>query len=290
MALGVPNFSAGRDAATVDAIAAAFAPATLLDRHSDPEHNRTVLTLGAADEQIVAALTAGAAACLEWIDMPTHTGEHPCIGALDVCPLVHARPERREPTRALAGEVARELAGLGLPVFLYGELASSPERRERAFFRRGGFVALAERMRAGALMPDFGPPDPHPTAGAVLLTARPPLAAFNVELDTPSLAVASLIAAELRESGGGLKGVRAIAVDLGDRAQVSTNIHDPAAVPLVTVIERVRELAGGLGAAPIAAEIVGLVTEAGLAGLPADVPIRDFDHDAVCLERRWPDA
>lgn len=288
MALAVPNFSAGRDEGAIKAITAAFNPATLLDRHSDAAHNRTVLTLGAADEEIVAALASGAAACIEWIDMPTHTGEHPCIGAIDVCPLVYATPAGQGAARRLAGEVARELAELGLPVFLYGELASAPERRERSFLRRGGFEALGERMRTGALVPDFGPPDPHPTAGGVLVTARPPLAAFNVELDTPSMAIASLIAAELRESGGGLEGVRAIAVDLGDRAQVSTNIHDPTTVPLATVIERVRELAGGLGAAPVAAEIVGLVPEAGLAGLPDDVPIRGFDADAVTLERRWP--
>ena len=290
MALAVPNFSAGRDANAINAISAAFAPAIPLDRHSDAAHNRTVLTLGADDDAIVGALVSGAGACVEWIDMPTHTGEHPCVGALDVCPLVYARPERRDVARHQAGAVARELAALGLPVFLYGELASSPERRERAFFRRGGFEALAERMRAGALVPDFGPPDPHPTAGAVLVTARPPLAAFNLELDTPSLAVASLIAAELRESGGGLEGVRAIAVDLGDRGQVSTNVHDPTAVPLATVIAKVRELAGGLGAAPVAAELVGLVPEAALVDLPEDVPIRDFDRDAMCLERRWPDA
>ena len=289
MALAVPNFSAGRDPGTIASIAAAFAPAALLDRHSDGAHNRTVLTLGAADDEIVAALVSGAAACIEWIDMPTHTGEHPCIGALDVCPLVYRDEAERATARELVGGLARELASLGLPVFLYGELASAPERRERAWFRRGGFEALAGRMRSGELVPDFGPPDPHPSAGAVLVTARPPLAAFNLELDTPSLAIASLLASELRETGGGIPGVRAIAVDLGDRAQVSTNIHDPAAVPLAAVIERVRELAGGLGAAPIAAEIVGLVPEAGLTGLPIEgVPIPGFDLDRVALERRWP--
>jgi len=288
VALAIPNFSAGRDEAAIAAITAAFAPAELLDRHSDAAHNRTVLTLGAADDEVVEALAAGAAACIEWIDMPTHTGEHPCIGALDVCPLVYSTQDARAGAVRLAGEAARALAGLELPVFLYGELASSPERRERAHFRRGGIEALTERMRAGELVPDFGPPDPHPTAGAVLVTARPPLAAFNVELDTASPAVASLIAAELRESSGGLPGVRAIAVDLGDRAQVSTNIHDPAAVTLAMVIERVRELAGGLGAAPVGAEIVGLVPEAALAGLPGEVPIRDFDRERVALERRWP--
>ncbi len=287
MALAVPNFSAGRDGETIDAITAAFETgAELLDRHTDAVHNRTVLTLVAPGPDLAAGLVAGAAACVELIDLRAHDGAHPHVGALDVCPLVYPSPEGREEARALAREVADAIAALGVPVFLYGELAAAPERAERAYFRRGGPAALAERMRAGELDPDRGPREAHPSAGATLITARPPLAAFNLELDTSDVEVARAVAARLREEGGGPAGVRAIGVDLAGTAQVSTNIADPAAVPLGVVIERVRELAAQHDAAPVAAEVVGLVPEAALAGLPADLPLRDFDPELRVLERR----
>ena len=141
-------------------------------------------------------------------------------------------------------------------------------------------------MRAGELAPDVGPPAPHPSAGATLITARPPLAAFNVELDTGDVEIARAVAAQLRESGGGPAGVRAVGIDLAGRAQVSTNVGDPTAVPLATVIERVRELAAEHGARPVAGEVVGLVPEAAIRGLPEDVPLRGFDPERHVLERR----
>ena len=141
-------------------------------------------------------------------------------------------------------------------------------------------------MRSVELCPDFGPREPHPTAGATLVTARPPLAAFNIELDSAEVEVARAVAAKLRESGGGLVGVRAIGIDLGGRAQVSTNVHDPVAVPLGVVIERVRALAAAHGAKPVAGEVVGLVPEAALAELPDDVPLRGFDPARQVLEHR----
>jgi glutamate formiminotransferase len=141
-------------------------------------------------------------------------------------------------------------------------------------------------MRSGELAPDFGPAEPHPSAGATLVTARPPLAAFNLELDTADVEIARAIAARLRESGGGIAGVRAVGIDLGGRAQVSTNIHDPAAVPLATVIEAVRGLAAEHAARPIAAEVVGLVPEAALRDLPDDLPLPGFDPELHVLERR----
>jgi glutamate formiminotransferase len=145
---------------------------------------------------------------------------------------------------------------------------------------------LGERLRAGELEPDFGPAALHPSAGATLVTARPPLAAFNVELDTGDVEVARTVAASLRESGGGLPGVRALGIGLGERAQVSTNVHDPVAVPLGAVIERVRELAAAHGARPLAGEVVGLVPAAALRLLPADVPLRGFDPARQVIERR----
>ena len=142
-------------------------------------------------------------------------------------------------------------------------------------------------MESGELLADHGPAEPHPRAGATLVTARPPLAAFNVELDSDDVEVARAVAAGLRESGGGLPGVRAIGLALGGgRGQVSTNVHDPAATPLALVVERVRALAAPLGARPVEAELVGLIPEAALAGYPQDVPIRGFDPGRHTIERR----
>lgn len=286
MALAVPNFSEGRDADAITAIGAAFGGAELLDRHSDEVHNRTVLTLAAPGDALVGALVAGAEACIELIDMRRHEGAHPCVGALDVCPVVWPAAQQAEQARALAVAAARGIARLGVPVFLYGELASNPERVERSHFRRGGIAELADRMGSGELAPDFGPAAPHPTAGATLVTARPPLAAFNLELDTDDVEVARAIAARLRESGGGIEGVRAVGIDLRGRAQVSTNVHDPVAVPLAVVIEAVRGLAAEHGARVVAGEVVGLVPEASLRDLPGDVPLGAFDPRLHVLERR----
>ncbi len=284
--IAVPNFSEGRDAAAIEAITEAFAPANLLDRHSDRVHNRTVVTLEADASDLATAMAAGARAAMERIDMSTHEGEHPCIGSLDVCPILWIGDEEHSAARDLALEAALAIAEIGVPVFLYGELASDPIRGERAFFRRGGLATLTERMHSGDLAPDLGPAMPHPRAGATLVTARRPLAAFNIELDTGDAEIARQVAVGLRESGGGILGVRAIGIDLDGVAQVSTNIHDPIAVPLSRVIERVRELAAPSGARPVAAEVVGLLPEAALRDLPADVPLRDFDPELHVLERR----
>jgi glutamate formiminotransferase len=287
--LAAPNFSEGEDRERIEAIATAFATgAALLDLHSDPVHNRTVLTLSGPDGSLAGALVNGAGSCAEAIDMRSHRGAHPCIGALDVCPVVWLRPEDRELAREEALEAARRIGSeIGLPVFLYGELASHQTHRERAFFRAGGLVELQRRLNAGELRPDFGPARLHPSAGGTLVTARPPLAAFNVELEGAEIEEAREIAARLRQMGGGLAGVRAIAIDLGGgTVQVSTNVHDPVAVPLAEVVQRVRELAGGSGARVLSAEIVGMVPEVALEGWPDDVPLPGFDPARHVIERR----
>jgi glutamate formiminotransferase / 5-formyltetrahydrofolate cyclo-ligase len=286
--LAVPNVSEGREATRIEVLEGAFsAGVALLDRHSDPDHNRTVFTLAGEATALTAALVRGAAEAARSIDMSAHDGVHPAIGALDVCPLVWVGPEDRDSARATAIEVAGEIGELGIPVFLYGDLASGPEHVERAYFRNGGLAELWLRMEAGELRPDRGPKLPHRTAGATLVTARSPLGAFNVELDSGDLDLARAVAAGLRESGGGLPGVRAIGLPLSSgRAQVSTNIHDPAAVPLGAVLERVRGLAAPLGARPVEAEVVGLIPAAALADYPDDVPIRDFDPELRTVERR----
>ncbi len=286
--LAVPNVSEGRDEQTVGDLARAFsAGATLLDTHTDPTHNRSVFTLAPTEGSVVEALASGARAALEAIDVSSHEGEHPRIGALDVAPVVYLAADAKDEARDQALDTAERIAELGIPVFLYGELASIPERRERAYFRTGGLTALRSRMGSGDLQPDLGPELPHPTAGATLVTARPPLAAFNLEFEGMTLTQARAVAAALRESGGGRPGVRAIALALpGDVTQVSTNVHDPIAIPLAEVVARARELAEPYAGQIRAAEIVGLVPQRALAGFPQDVPLPGFDRASGVIEKR----
>jgi glutamate formiminotransferase len=288
--LAVPNVCEGRDASRIEALQRAFTHgAELLDRHSDADHDRTVFTLAGRGAPLRDALVAGAEQAVETVDMTAYDGLHPAIGALDVCPLVWIEPEGQKAARSEAVELAAQIGGLGVPVFLYGELASRPGYVERAYFRNGGLAELWLRMEGGGLRPDFGPELPHRTAGVTLVTARPPLAAFNLELDSDDVEVARAVAAGLRESGGGLAGVRALGLSLSSgRTQVSTNVHDPFAVPLGEVVERVRSLAEPLGARPVEAEIVGLVPRGALVGFPGDLPIRDFNPAERTIESRLP--
>jgi glutamate formiminotransferase len=284
--LAVPNVSEGREAVRIAELRGAFEQGVgLLDSHSDPDHDRSVFTLAGEPDALRDALTMGAEKTIETIDMTAYKGLHPAVGALDVCPVVWLDPATRAAARTAALEVAEQVGGLGVPVFLYGSLANRPEHAERAYFRNGGLAELWLRMEGGELRSDFGPAEPHRTAGVTLVTARPPLAAFNLELDSGDVEVARAVAAGLRESGGGLHGVRAIGLALAaGNVQVSTNVHDPFAVPLCDVVEKVRELAAPLGARPLAAEIVGLVPAEALADYPPDVPIRGFDPARGTIE------
>jgi glutamate formiminotransferase/glutamate formiminotransferase/formiminotetrahydrofolate cyclodeaminase len=290
--LAVPNISEGKDQARLAGLQSAFARGgRLLDRHQDADHGRCVFTLAGEPGPLTESLASGAEAAIEMVDMRGYGGAHPAIGALDVCPIAWLDPDDRAAARTEAVAVAEQIGGLGVPVFLYGELARDPGRAERAYFRNGGLAELWLRMESGELRPDFGPDLPHPTAGATLITARPPLAAFNVELSSGDIEVARSVAAGLREAGGGPKGVRAIGLLLsGGRAQVSTNVHDPLAVPLGEVVERVRALAAPLGARPLEAELVGLIPQAALSGYPADVPMRGFDPKRHVIEARLAEA
>ena len=288
MLLAVPNVSEGRDPGRIASIEGAFAGGTtLLDRHTDSDHNRSVFTLAGDPRPLRDGLLAGAVAAIEAIDMSDRDGLHPAIGALDVCPMVWWQAGDRESARTTAGQLAELIGDLGVPVFLYGELAAEPERAERAYFRSGGPSELWRRMESGELHPDHGPELPHRSAGATLVTARPPLAAFNIELDSGDVEIAKAVAACLREAGGGPPGVRAIGLLLGGgRAQVSTNVHDPIGVPIGEIVEKVRALAAPLGARPIEAELVGLIPAGALAGYPDDVPIRGFDPALHTIEGR----
>ncbi len=285
--LTVPNVSEGRNEAVIGRLAGAFAvDAILLDSHSDQVHNRSVFTIAPTAGDVVQALAAGSRAIVEAIDLNDHRGEHPRIGALDVAPVVWLDAGSRDAARSQALRAAAAIAALDVPVFLYGDLAEAPERRERAYFRSGGLDELRARMAAGQLHPDRGPAQPHPTAGATLVTARPPLAAFNLELEGASLATTREVAAELREAGGGLPGVRAIGLEFGERTQVSTNIHDPIATPLGAVATRVAHLAADRGARIVAGEVVGLVPAASLEGFPAGVPLPGFERAHSVIEER----
>jgi glutamate formiminotransferase / 5-formyltetrahydrofolate cyclo-ligase len=280
--LAVPNVSEGRDRQTLEAIERGFAPARFIDLHSDPDHGRSVFTLAARQGRLAEGLLGGARAAIQRIDLTAHAGIHPHVGALDVMPVVYLDEECRGAACAEA-LTAAALTGeeLEIPVFLYGELATRPEHRERSWIRRGGAPELTKRIERGELVPDYGPAKIHPTAGAVLAAARPPLVAFNVDLVTDDLETARSIAAGLRESGGGLPGVRALGLYLEDRGrvQVSTNVHDHRAVPLRDIVAYVRERAE-----VAEAELVGLAPRAAFDGFPEDVPLRGFDPERHILE------
>ena len=279
--LAVPNVSEGRSAAAEE-LAAAFAPARLLDLHSDLDHGRSVLTLAGRQGDLWRALLGGARATTARVDLRDHSGVHPYVGALDVAPIVYLDAAARSAAQVEAQTAAALIgAELELPVFLYGELATVEGHRERAALRRGGPAELAARLAAGELRPDYGPSRAHPSAGAVLITSRPPLVAFNLDLASDDVAVAQLIAGRLREASGGLPGVRAIGLFLAarGRAQVSFNVHDPYAVPLRLLVAAVRDHA------EIAeAELVGLAPAAALDGFPDDVGLRGFLPERHLIE------
>jgi glutamate formiminotransferase / 5-formyltetrahydrofolate cyclo-ligase len=262
--LAVPNVSEGRDQATLDAIGAAFGPG-LIHASADPDHHRAVFTVRGEPGALAERVLAGAREAVARIDLTRHEGVHPRVGAIDVAPIVYLHPRDRGAACAEALILADRLAGaLDLPVFLYGALAGG---RTRAELRRGGPQELQERIDTGELLPDAGPRRLHPTAGAALVAARPPLAAFNVEIAAP-LATAREIAARLRTE---LDGVRALGLEL-DRAgivQVSTNIEDLQATTPADVVNAVREHALVTGA-----ELVAPAPRTAFESFPADVPLR----------------
>ena len=267
--LAIPNVSEGRDRAAIDRIANAF-DARLLDVHSDADHHRSVFTLAGEPGELARAVANGAAEAVRRVDLAAHEGIHPRVGAIDVAPIVYLDPEDRGVACAEA-LVLGDLLGehLELPVFLYGELAQG---RTRAELRRGGPETLARRIDDGELKPDFGPKQLHPTAGAVLVAARPPLVAFNVELAPPATLEDAKSIATLIRAGGteGLESVRAIGLWLAARnvAQVSTNVEDHRAMPLARVVEAIAR-----HATPSQAELVGLAPRAAFEGFPDDLPV-----------------
>ena len=255
----VPNVSEGRNASAVAAIAEAFsgAGARMLDTHVDGDHNRAVITLVGDDRGVEEGLVAGIDEARRRIDLQTHEGVHPRVGAADVVPVVPLAPadlgRAVDVALAVGSRVGDEL---GLPVFLYGEVGDGCRP---AFFRRGGPGELQRRVDAGELEPAFGPRRLDAAAGAVLLGVRAPLVAFNLEL-RGTLDVARDVAAAVRESSGGLPGVQALGLRLGAaKIQVSTNVVDVDATPPHVMVERITAEAAARGAGVGQGELVGLL-------------------------------
>ncbi|MGN6798172.1 MAG: glutamate formimidoyltransferase [Gaiellaceae bacterium] len=272
----VPNFSEGRDQATIDAIGDALAShARLLDVHSDGDHNRSVYTLVGSEDELGAALAAGVSVAIERIDLRQHDGAHPCIGAADVVPIVPLRPEDWDRAQRAALAIGPRIGALGLPVFLY-----APPGRGPAFYRRGGRAMLGQRLASGEVKADFGPSELHPTAGGVILGARSPLIAFNVNL-RGTLSVAREVAAVVRERGGGFPGVRALGLDLprAGLVQVSMNVEDWEAAALHDIVARIVAEAEVRGAEVAGSELVGLMP-AGAAAAAAGAVLRIGGFDA----------
>jgi glutamate formiminotransferase len=285
----VPNFSEGRDENVIDALRGALsAPARLLDVHVDADHHRSVFTLVGDGDELVETLLAGITCARERIDLRRHEGAHPRIGAADVVPIVPIKPDELEHAKETARALARRVgAELGLPVFLYGELAPG---RGPAFFRRGGPAELQRRIDAGELAPDFGPERLDEGAGGVIVGARRPLIAFNVNL-RGELGAAKAVAAVVRETGGGFPGVRALGLDLprAGVVQVSMNVEDWEAAALHEIVAQIEAEAVVHGAEVVGSELVGLMP-AGAAAAAAGAMLRidGFDESHVLELRLLP--
>jgi glutamate formiminotransferase len=282
----VPNFSEGRDRATLDALAGALsARARLLDVHADTDHNRSVFTLVGDEDDLVEALVTAIACARELIDLRRHEGAHPRIGAADVVPVVPVRPADMERAKRAALALAERVGGeLDLPVFVYGELAPG---RGPAFFRAEGLEGLRRRVASGELAPEFGPARIEERSGAVLVGARRPLIAFNVNL-RGELEAARETAAAVRERDGGFPGVRALGLELprAGLVQVSMNVEDWEAAALHDLLAAIEREAAARGAEVVGSELVGLMPGgAAAAAAGAALRIDGFDASRV-LELR----
>jgi glutamate formiminotransferase len=288
----VPNISEGRDGERVREIAdavRALPGVRLLDVSSDASHNRSVLTLVGDATAVRAGVLALFDAAVPRIDLTRHRGEHPRMGAVDVVPFIPIRGATVEDCVALSRDVGAEVAARhGIPVYLYEDSASSELRRNLAEIRKGEFEGFPEKMKDPKWSPDFGPPLPHPTAGAVAIGARAPLIAYNINLATRDLAIADTIARSIRHVGGGFRFVKAMGVELAERGQVqvSINMTNYRKTPLHRVFECVKSEAERYGVAVVGSEIVGL-TPAEALFMAADHYLRleKFSSDQV-LEMR----
>ncbi len=262
----VPNFSEGRDGTKISRIVSPVrnTPGVrVLDLHSDPDHNRSVLTFAGEEEPLLQASVDLARACAREIDLAAQSGVHPRMGSLDVLPFVPLGPPLSEATLEDAARLARSageaIGSLGLPVYLYGAAASAPHRENLAEVRRGGYYGLVARADDPLWEPDYGPEKLPPRFGAVAVGARLFLVAFNANLDTDDVEVARAVAGEVRERDGGLPGVKALGLEVEGRAQVSMNLTDLERTSIPTALEAVRRSAERREAKVESTELVGLV-------------------------------
>jgi glutamate formiminotransferase / 5-formyltetrahydrofolate cyclo-ligase len=266
----VPNVSEGRrqDVLTQLADSLRAVPGMrVLDVQSDPTHNRSVFTLAGDAAAMAAGIPALFEGAIAAIDLKTHRGEHPRMGAVDVTPFIPIDGVTMAECVALAKSVAQDVASrFSLPVYLYEEASANPERKNLEDIRRGEFEGLAAKMAKPGWAPDFGPAAPHPTAGASVIGARMPLIAYNINLNTNRLDVAKKIASAIRMSSGGLRYVKAMGIPLEDRGivQVSMNLTNYEKTPIFRVFDLVKREAERYGVSILESEIVGLVPAAAL--------------------------
>ncbi|KUK26730.1 MAG: Glutamate formiminotransferase [Acetothermia bacterium 64_32] len=266
----VPNVSEGRNKEAIAAIAEAIRQvdrARLLDVDPDPDHNRTVYTLVGEPEGVLAAILAMFEVAISRIDLRTHRGQHPRMGAVDVVPLIPVQGVTMEDCVELSRRLGAEIWNrFRVPVYLYEESATRPERRDLAQIRKGEFEGFPEKIKDPEWAPDFGEPEVHPTAGVTAVGAREFLIAFNVNLGTSDLKVAKAIARAVRGSSGGLRYVKALGFELGGRGivQVSMNLTNYKKTPIPRVLELVRREAARYGVPVVGTEIVGMVPQAAL--------------------------
>lgn len=277
----VPNISEGRDPSVIDALVEAVRAvpgAHLLDRTSDADHHRSVLTFAGEESAVAGAMEAVVERALERIDMRSHQGRHPRLGAVDVVPFVPLGDSTMDDCVALARTFGARVADhFDLPVYLYASAASRPERRVLADIRRPQFEGLAAMMATAGGEPDFGPPVPHHTAGAIVVGARPFLVAWNINLASPDVALAKRIAGAIRERDGGLPRVQALGLLLDELgvAQVSMNLLDTSVTPIWRAWEAVELLAHEAGVEVLESELIGLAPQAALLGIADHVGVDD---------------
>lgn len=261
----VPNFSEGRDHEKIEKIVESFrgkSSVKLLDYSNDEDHNRLVVTVVGEPEALKAAVLEAIGKAVELIDLNKHSGQHPRMGAVDVVPFIPIRGCSMDDAIALSKEVGEQVASLyNLPVFLYEKSASAPHRENLAAIRKGEFEGMAEKIKLPEWKPDFGPAERHATAGTVAIGARMPLVAYNVNLGTNNLEIASAIAKKIRFIGGGLRFCKAMGVELKERGivQVSINMTDYTRTALYRAFELVRIEARRYGVPVVGSEIIGLV-------------------------------
>jgi len=287
----VPNFSEGRDDEKIARIVArvhAVPGVRVLGLHSDPDHNRSVLTFAGEAEAVLEAAVALAESCVSEIDLASQTGEHPRMGSLDVLPFVPLEGATLEGAARLARQAGERIGSLGLAVYLYEAAATAAHRRNLADVRRGGYEGLTARMEDPLWQPDYGPPELEPRKGAVAVGARPFLVAFNAYLDTDDVEVARAVARKVRERDGGLPGVKALGLEVGGGAQVSMNLTDLETTPIPIALEAVRCAAAEHGASVESTELVGLAPlEAILQVARHYLALRELEREHVLEVGLW---